>query len=92
MTAPTPDSAPDNGQRVTLAVLSTKLDYLIEKVNGVCQRFDTHERRIDSLEKHAIATDSRLDQHKRAIAWAAGIAGSVLTAVIIALVLQRLGA
>ena len=77
---------------MTLAVLATKLDYLIEQVREMCQRFDSHEARIDQLERGQIQTNDTLAQFKRALAWGAGIVASVVAAVIIALVLQRIGA
>jgi len=82
----------DSGaQRVTLAVLATKLDYLIEKVSGMCQRFDSHETRIDKLEKSSIALGGRMDQIGRGLAWVGGILAAVIAGVIIAAVVYWAG-
>jgi len=81
----------DTNGRVTLAVLATKLDYLIQKVDGLCHLGDKRDERIGTLEKQQIVTTDRIQRIERAVKWAGGVAASVIAALIIALVMQRLG-
>ena len=96
MVAPsTHQTATDSGvQRVTLAVLATKLDYLIQKVEGMCKQFSSLEGRISSLERHSIEVDNLVDDaHKkidrtnsqigRALKWVGGIVAVIVAAAII---------
>ena len=66
--------------RVTLAVLGTKLDYLIDQVADICEASKERDKRIDKLERQAQVT-----------AWIGGAGGAVLIAVSIAAIRQWLG-
>ena len=73
-------STPQSDGRVTLAILGTKLDYLIERVDDVCEHCKEQDKRIDRLEKQAQMT-----------AWIGGAGGAILIATAIAAIRAWLG-
>ena len=55
--------ANDNGNgKVTLAILSTKLDHLIDMQKAVVAKLDRHTDDIKCLEKHDERQDEKIDQ------------------------------
>lgn len=77
----------DPSGRVTMAVLSAKMDNLIElaremkgRLGQIDERQDAECRRVD-----------RLDTHMRIIIWVGGVLGSVVIALAIAWLNKALG-
>ena len=58
---------------VTLAVLGTKLDYLIRTVDKMVLRLEDHQRRIDSIENTV-----------KILKWVSGVAATTGIALLIA--------
>jgi hypothetical protein len=50
--------------RVTMAVLSTKLDYLIQKVEGIDNAVCGIDERVDAVERRLDRHDERWSAHK----------------------------
>jgi len=81
-----PDNADNNG-RVTLAVLATKLDYVIAEL----AEFKAY---CASNDKAGKIRDQRIDHVEgaiRVIQWIGGVAAAVLVALLIAVAKQALG-
>ena len=73
-------SSTDTGNRVTLAVLATKLDYVISSLAEIKQCVDIQDDRIEQLER-AVGI----------LKWIGGGVTAVLIAVIIATITNWLG-
>lgn len=53
----------DNGNgRITLAVISTKLDNLIDMQKAVVAKVEKHSEQINCLERHDSTQDEKIDQ------------------------------
>ena len=81
-----PDNADNNG-RVTLAVLATKLDYVIAELaefKVYCARNDDAIRKRDKRIDH-------VENSVRVITYIGGVAAAVLVAILIAMAKQALG-
>ena len=74
-----------------MAVLGTKLDYLIAQVSEICTHCKEQDARIDKLEAAELLRQERRERWLNHLKWAGGITGAVIGAVIIAYVLAWLG-
>ena len=72
--------ADDKNGRVTLAVLATKLDYVIAKVDSISQSCAARDKRIDKLEDTV-----------HVVQWIGGVLGAIFIGVSIAWAKTMLG-
>ena len=68
-------------ERVTMAVLGTKLDYLIATVDRLVLRQDAQHERINILENKRIAN---IENTVRLLKWASAFVGTVAIALLVA--------
>jgi len=88
------DGIANNDGRVTLAILATKLDYVIAELaefKGWCasrdQRAEARDKRITDEAKRI----DRVEETVRVIKWTAGVGTAILVALAIAAVKKALG-
>ena len=74
-----PDPSTNNG-RVTLALLGLKLDYVIDKVDKIADKFNADHERLDKV-VHVVGI----------LKWAGGVVGAITLALLIAWAKQALG-